>query len=366
MSTPNVSTPKKIDIDLGQRSYPVYIGASLLERLGELCAEHGLGRRTLVISNESVGGLYAPVVLKSLQQAGFDVSYVTIPDGEAYKNIETAASLYDACVDAGLDRSSFIVALGGGVIGDVAGFVAATYMRGIDVVQVPTTLLAQVDASVGGKTAVNHASAKNLIGAFHQPRLVMADVSTLVSLPPREYRAGLAEVVKHGLIADRDLFEFVEREWAALLRVAEEAVTHVVVRSVEIKGAVVSADERESGLRATLNYGHTVGHGIEAASEYALLHGEAISIGMVVEGRLSLTYGSLTPPDLERMKQVFERFDLPTRPAGYDFDVVLEAMTKDKKAQGGRLRFALLEQIGRAVVVDDVPVGQVKAAYLAP
>lgn len=357
------SAATMIEVSLGERSYPVYVGDSLLERVGELAVRHGLGKRALVISNETVGDLYAPILLKSLHKVGIGVEYAAIPDGESYKTIETAASLYDACVEARLDRSSFIVALGGGVVGDVAGFVAATYMRGIPFVQVPTTLLAQVDASVGGKTAVNHASAKNLIGSFHQPRLVIADISTLVSLPEREYRAGLAEVVKHGLIADAELFRFTEQAWFSLLRVERSAVAHVVIRSVEIKAGVVEEDERESGLRAILNFGHTVGHGVEAVSQYKLLHGECVSVGMLVEGRLSVAKGLLTPAEFERTASLLGRLTLPTSTSGIQFGPVLQAMSKDKKAKDGRLRFALLNGIGQATIVDDLTEEQVKEAY---
>ncbi len=357
------STTTTIDVSLGDRTYPVYVGDALLERVGELATRHGLGKRALLISNETVGELYAPILLKSLHRAGIRVEYAAIPDGESFKTLETASRLYDACVAAKLDRSSFIVALGGGVVGDVAGFVAATYMRGIPVVQVPTTLLAQVDASVGGKTAVNHASAKNLIGAFHQPRFVVADISTLVSLPEREYRAGLAEVVKHGLIADAQLFAFAEEAWFQLLRVERAAVTHVVVRSVEIKGHVVEEDEQESGLRAILNFGHTVGHAVEAVCEYKLLHGECVSIGMVVEGSLSVARGLLAPAELERGRALLERLTLPISTKGIEFADVLAAMSKDKKVRDGRLRFALLDGIGAATIVDDLTDEEVERAF---
>mgnify|MGYP001169826612 CR=1 FL=1 len=356
-------TVERIDVVLGERSYPVYAGTSLLERVGPLALEHGLGRRGLVISNETVGTLYAPVVMKSLHKAGFQVEYASVPDGEAYKSAASAAALYDACVAAGLDRSSFIVALGGGVIGDLAGFVAATYMRGIDYVQVPTTLLAQVDASVGGKTAINHGGIKNLVGAFHQPRFVAADISTLVSLPQREYRAGLAEVVKHGLIADAELFRFAEEQWFALLRVEAGAALRAVVRSVQIKAEVVSADEREAGRRALLNFGHTVGHAIEAASNYELLHGEAVAIGMVVEARLSADRGLMPAAQVQRVKALLDRLTLPTHTDGIEFGPVREAMAKDKKARDGRLNFALLHGIGSALLVHDVSPAEVERAY---
>lgn len=358
----STQTTHTVEVNLGDRSYPVHVGADLLMHIGRYAREHSLGSRALIISNDTVGPLYSETIRTSLEDHGFAVDNVSIPDGEVHKTIETAASLYDACVSAGLDRSSFIVALGGGVVGDVAGFVAATYMRGVDFVQVPTTLLAQVDASVGGKTGVNHPAAKNMIGSFHQPRLVVADVSTLESLPPREYRAGLAEVVKHGLIADPELFSFVEEESEALLEMRPDAMSEIIVRSVQIKAEVVASDEKESGHRAILNFGHTIGHGVEAASDYAILHGEAIAIGMHVEARLSKEKG-LTRADLERIVKLLERLELPTRTSEQDMDRVFKAMAKDKKAKEGRLRFALLEGIGRAVIADDVSANRVQAAY---
>jgi len=328
--------------------------------------EQGLRGNALLIASESVGALYAGVTLKSLNDAGYSVHYAVIPDGEEHKSLETVDRLYDACVDARLDRGSFIVALGGGVVGDVSGFVAATYMRGIPFVQIPTTLLAQVDASVGGKTAINRPAAKNLVGAFHQPRLVLADVATLVSLPRREFISGLSEVVKHGLIADKDLFEYCEANAPALLGLEREPLEHVIFRSVEIKAAVVEQDEREGGLRAVLNYGHTVGHAIEQAAKYgAYTHGEAVAIGMAVEGRMSVARDMLSEGDWQRMVDLFARLGLPTRCPGLDFADLVDAMMKDKKTDGGRLRFALLEGLGGVAIVSDATLDEVERAYRA-
>jgi len=342
----------------------VVIGAGLLDALGGFCAELGLGRRALVVASETVERLYGQRARGSLEAQGFAVHRAVIPDGEEHKTPSTLLRLYDACVEAGLDRSSFVVALGGGVVGDVAGFAAATYMRGIDCVQVPTTLLAQVDASIGGKTGVNHSRGKNLIGAFHQPRGVLADVETLATLPEREYRSGLAEVVKYGLIADAELFALLERECDGLSRREAPLLGPVVARCAAIKGRVVEADEKEVGLRAILNYGHTVGHAIEAATGYRrFTHGEAVAVGMVVEGRLSVMLGMLEEGDFQRSVELIERAGLPTRAEGVPFDAVFEAMTKDKKARDGRLRFALLDGIGNARIVEDVPVDAVAEAY---
>ncbi|HLS91081.1 MAG TPA: 3-dehydroquinate synthase [Limnochordia bacterium] len=351
-------------VDLGDRSYPIEIGPGLLDEAGQRCRAMGLGSRLLVVADEHVGRLYGGVVLKSLKEAGFSVDFATFPAGEAYKSLETAAALYGACLDAGLDRGSGIVALGGGVVGDVAGFVAATYMRGIDLVQLPTTLLSQVDSSVGGKTGVNHPRGKNLIGAFHQPRLVLADVSVLVSLDPREYRSGLAEVVKAGLIRDPDLVELLEKEWLPLLRLDGKLLTRVVRRAVQIKAEVVQADEREAGLRAILNFGHTVGHALEAATGYRrFTHGEAISIGMVVEAELSAALGLIGPGDVSRIREMLARFGLPVDAQGVPYEKVQEAMRLDKKVKDGRLRFALLDGIGSCRIVSDVSEEAVAAAY---
>lgn len=351
-------------VDLGERSYRVDIGKGLLEGLGASCRALGLGAKALVLTDEAVGRLYGGTVLKSLKEAGFDTHYATFPAGEEYKSIETASALYGACIDAGLDRGSFIVAVGGGVVGDVAGFVAATYMRGIEFVQVPTTLLAQVDASVGGKTAVNHPQGKNLIGAFHQPRLVLADVATLVSLSPREYRSGIAEIVKAALIRDEAFLGFLEKEWLALLRLEGEKVTAAVRRSVEIKAEVVQTDEKETGLRAILNYGHTVGHALEAATEYRrFTHGEAIAIGMVIEGEISVRLGLLRSSELLRIKELLAKFDLPVDAQGVPYAAVHEAMKLDKKVKDGKIRFALLDGVGDCRVVSDVSEEAVAEAY---
>lgn len=355
---------ERIEVRSAQGAYPVVIGARLLDALGEFCEQLCLGRRALVVASEAVERLYGARARASLEARGFRVHRAVIPDGEEHKTHTTLLSLYDACVEAGLDRTSFVVALGGGVVGDVAGFAAATYMRGIDCVQVPTTLLAQVDASIGGKTGVNHPRGKNLIGAFHQPRGVLADVESLATLPEREYRSGLAEVVKYGLIADEELFSHLERECEALGRREARLLAPVVARCASIKGKVVEADEKEAGLRAILNYGHTVGHAIEAATGYQrFTHGEAVAVGMVVEGRLSVMLGLLDEGAFQRSVELIERAGLPSRAAGVPFDAVLDAMTKDKKARDGRLRFALLDGLGSARVVDDVPVDAVAEAY---
>lgn len=358
-------TVETVEVSLGGgRSYPVVIGEGLLDALGEHCRRAELGRRALVVADETVAPLFSARVSASLAAAGFSASQAVIAVGEEAKRLETVASIYDACVEAGLDRGSFIVAVGGGVVGDLAGFAAATYMRGIAYVQAPTTLLAQVDSSVGGKTGVNHPRGKNLIGAFHQPSLVVADVGALRSLARRDYRSGLAEVVKAGLIADQDLFEICEARARELTAGDSEVLTPVIARSVAMKARVVEADEREEGLRAILNFGHTVGHAIEAAAGYGrYTHGEAVAIGMVVEGRLSVMLGMLPEEDLRRAASLIARLGLPVRAEGIDPVRLLDAMAKDKKARDGSLRFALLEAIGKARVVDEVAVEAVLEAF---
>lgn len=353
-----------IHIKLADHSYDVRIGLGVLDELGAHCKRVGLGKRALLVTNESVGNLYGHRAIKSLHEAGFEVGQTVVDDGEEHKTIGTVAALYDACVTSNLDRGSFIVALGGGVIGDIAGFVAATYMRGIRFVQCPTTLLAQVDASVGGKTGVNHPKGKNMIGAFHQPSLVLADVNTLHTLPDRQFTAGLAEVVKHGLIKDEALFHYCEGAVENLVSRDERAMADVVYRSVEIKRDVVVVDEREQGLRAILNFGHSVGHAIEAVTEYGTwTHGEAISLGMMVEGRLSVMQGLLKEDDLDRIRIVLTKLHLPVAFDGPDVDDILSAMHKDKKNRDGKLTLVLLNQIGQASIRESIDTELVRQAF---
>lgn len=346
-------------------AYTIHVGVGILDRLGELCAAAGLGRKALVVTNETVAPLYLERAEASLRRAGFAPERAVVPDGEAYKSWEQAGALLDRCVAAGLERTSFIVALGGGVIGDLAGFVAAVYMRGIRFVQVPTTLLAQVDAAVGGKVAVNHPAGKNLVGAFHQPSLVLSDIGVLSSLPDRELAAGLAEVVKHGLIRDAALYRdilaaperFRGRESGALLR--------AVVDSCRIKGEIVARDEKEQGERAVLNFGHTVGHALEAAAGYGTYtHGEAVAIGMVVEAALSTRIGEITLDDVLRLAELLAALGLPTRPEPAVAERAVAFLMRDKKVREGRLRLALLERIGWAVVTDAVSPEDVRTELM--
>jgi 3-dehydroquinate synthase len=344
---------ERIDIALGERSYPILIGPGLISD-PSVFDEHVGARALLVVTNETIAPLYLPPLMQAL--ASRRVEVVTLPDGEQWKTLETLARIIDALIERRLNRDAAVVALGGGVIGDMAGFAAACYQRGVDYIQVPTTLLAQVDSSVGGKTAVNHPRAKNMIGAFHQPRCVIADTRTLRTLPAREYLAGLAEVVKYGFICDAAFLDWLEANATALLEREDAAVIHAVRRSCEIKAQVVAVDEREQGLRAILNLGHTFGHAIEAASGYGVwLHGEAVAAGMAVALDMSHRLGWLDAAQRDRAVRVLERFGLPTKPPRIGAQRARELMGLDKKVLEGRIRLVLLRALGAAVVSSDYP-----------
>ena len=349
--------PAVVDVPAGAGGYPVYVGVGLLDEAGELVRQVGLSGRCLVVTNPTVGALYGAKLSSGLAAAGLAVHQVEIPDGEAYKTLASAERIYRTAVGARLERRDFFAALGGGVVGDVAGFAAATYLRGVAFVQVPTTLLAQVDASVGGKVGVNLPEGKNLVGAFHQPRLVLADVDTLRTLPDRELVAGMAEVIKYGAIADPHLFDFLEDRLEALLTRRLSLLERIVARSCEIKARVVAADERETqGIREVLNFGHTIGHAIEAVTGYErYLHGEAVAIGMVSAALLSQRLGKLSAAEVARLVELVRRAGLPTAPPPLDPQELLAVMQRDKKVRGGRLRFVLLDGLGRAFVTDEVP-----------
>jgi 3-dehydroquinate synthase len=339
---------QKIRVELGDRSYNIHIDSNTLAGLGEVLKRFDFGRRIALVSNPTVYGLYGPVVSGSLMAAGFEPIEIIVPDGEEYKSMESLGKIYESMLQMRLDRRSALVALGGGVIGDVAGFAASTYMRGIDFVQVPTTLLAQVDSSVGGKTGVNHLLGKNMIGTFWQPRLVWIDISTLVTLPRREFLAGLAEVIKYGIIWDVEFFDFLVANRQRILGLDSAALTHIIRRSCEIKAEVVSKDERESGLRAILNYGHTIGHAVETVTGYTrYLHGEAVAIGMCLEARLSAVMGIMGDGDADRIRRLTEAYGLPCElPSGMDLDALFSSMQLDKKTVSGELKFILPEKVG--------------------
>ena len=342
-------------VELGSRAYPIHIGSGLVGR-PEVLVPFIRAGRAAVVTNSTVAPLYLERLTAGLTASGLDVVTVVLPDGESYKNWETLNAVYDQLLEARCDRQITLIALGGGVIGDLAGFAAATYQRGVPYIQVPTTLLAQVDSSVGGKTAINHPKGKNMIGAFHQPLAVMADVDTLATLPERELRAGLAEVIKHGLIRDLGFFEWIEANIGRLLGRDPEALIHAVRRSCEIKAEIVALDERESGPRALLNLGHTFGHAIETAMGYGVwLHGEAVAAGMVMAADLSRRLGALTDADVRRVAALIERTGLPVAAGGIAAPRFIELMSVDKKASAGRIRFVLLERMGSAVIRGDVP-----------
>ena len=341
---------KILKVDLGQRSYPIFIGSDLIDRpeLFEACSK---ASSIFIVTNTTVAPLYAERLSKTLASFGKSVRTIALPDGESFKDWKNLQTIFDELLKHGADRQTILVALGGGVIGDMTGFAAASFMRGIRFIQVPTTLLSQVDSSVGGKTGINHPLGKNMIGAFHQPIAVIADLSTLKTLPPRELSAGLAEVIKHGAIADASFLDWIEANTSALLACDIEAMSHAVLRSCEIKSAVVSADEREGGVRATLNFGHTFGHAIEAGMGYGeWLHGEAVGCGMVMGAKLSCLLKKITQTDADRLTRIIHAMHLPTTAPKFGADRYIDLMQVDKKAEGGQIRYVLLEQIGKAYI----------------
>lgn len=343
-------------VELDKNPYTIHIGPDLLAATGTLCREAGLGGPILVVTDERVAPQYADPVEKALRAADYTVACVTVPAGEASKSHTELIRIYDAALATGLDRGASLVALGGGVIGDLAGFAAATYLRGVRYVQVPTTLLSMVDSAVGGKTAVNLPQGKNLIGAFHQPALVIADMHSLSSLPPREWSSGLAEVIKYGIIQEPQLLEFLESHTPESLAADPDALGDVVRRSCAIKADVVRRDEREGGLRAILNFGHTLGHAIEQLTGYGTyLHGEAISIGMVYAARLSQKLRGFPATDVDRITRLLERYALPVTPPDCDWTALSTAIQSDKKKIRGSIGFVLVRELGVAAYGQKVP-----------
>ena len=338
---------RTITVELGDRSYPIVIGRGLLGGGFDL-AEYLAGSDCLIVSNETVAPLYLQKLVADL--GGASIESVNLPDGEAFKTLETVSIVLDKLVSSRANRDTTVIALGGGVVGDITGFAAACYMRGVAFVQVPTTLLAQVDSSVGGKTGVNHPQGKNLIGAFHQPEIVLIDTATLDTLPDRELQAGLAEVIKCAAIADTAFFTWLEENIPALLEKQPAALAHAVQRSCEIKAEVVAEDERESGRRAILNFGHTFAHAIEHSQGYGeWLHGEAVAAGMVMAAELS----GLSDTDLQRLRTLITAAGLPSTPPTVGAQVMLDAMGRDKKVVRKRLRFVLLDELGKAIVTSE-------------
>jgi len=345
-----------VSVHLGERSYDIEIGTPI-DRAGESLKALGIGQKIALIINPTVKKLYGKRVLDSLKAAGFIAMPIIIPDGEQHKNLDWANAIYTALLTNGFDRKSAIVAVGGGVIGDLTGFAAATYMRGVPFVQMPTTLLAMVDSSVGGKTGVNHPMGKNMIGAFYQPRKVLMDLEVLKTLPKEEFLSGMAEVIKYGAIRDAALFDYLEVNRDRILALDNDALSHIIKRACEIKAEIVSKDEREGGLRAVLNFGHTVGHAIEKAERYTMRHGEAVAIGMAYAARLSHKTGLCDAAVPERVEKLIIAYGLPAsisslsrRPTVAELVATIQI---DKKAEAGKVKFILLKKIGEAVITRD-------------
>jgi len=350
-----------IPVNLAARSYRILVGAGLLASVGPEVARLRVGRKVALVSDPAITALHGPAVVDSLRASGFDVAEILLPEGEKAKTLDVARQGWDRLLEAGCDRTSTVIALGGGAVGDLAGFVAATYMRGVNFVQIPTTLLAQVDASIGGKTAIDHPRAKNLVGAFHQPRVVLVDPSVLTTLPDLEFRSGLAEVIKHGIVLDAAYFADLEGSLPALLRRDLPTLERIVAGSCRIKARVVERDEQEAELRHVLNYGHTIGHALEAVTGYGRwAHGEAVSLGIVAEARVAERLGIAEARTTERQVRLLEAAGLPVKGLGASPPVIIEALGRDKKARDGRVPFVFAPEIGAFRIVFDVPPATVR------
>lgn len=354
-----------ITVELPQQSYDIVIGSGGLAQLGSWMQPLQLGQKVLLVSNPMVFRRYGDAATAALKMAGFQVATCILPVGERYKTLSSVQKIYDTALAHRLERSSVIVALGGGVIGDMSGFAAATWLRGIAFVQVPTSLLAMVDAAIGGKTGVNHPHGKNLIGAFHQPRLVLIDPQLLQTLPPREFRAGMAEVIKYGIIWDAELFQALEAapRLDQQRYLAEDLLQEILTRSCQAKARVVSQDEKEAGLRAILNYGHTIGHAVESLMNYrGVNHGEAVAIGMVAAGEIAVTLNLWAAAAAQRQRALIQKAGLPTQlPAGLDIEAILASLQTDKKVKAGKVQFVLPTQIGNVTVTDQVPAEVIRS-----
>lgn len=356
-----MKTLETVRVDLGERAYPIRIGRGWIEDLGEMLAEIAPGRRLALITHPNVQQHWQAKVCDPLVAAGRDLNVCTIPEGETSKSLETLSLIYDFLIERQLDRGTAIIALGGGVVGDIAGFAAATFLRGVDFIQLPTSLLAMVDSSVGGKTGVNHRLGKNLLGAFKQPVLVGIELDFLSTLPDEELRSGLAEVVKYGMIADAPFFGYLESNAESLLSLEPDPLQRIVTRSCEIKADVVTQDETEQGLRAILNFGHTFAHAAEALTEYGgIRHGEAVAAGMVAACRLGEAVAGFAPEDTRRLEKLLERLGLPTRLPAKPLGDYLRKMYSDKKVRAGRLRFVVPTKIGHVELRDDIEEATVR------
>ena len=345
---------RKVKVELGANSYEIYVGSGLLTQTGRWLKENGFSGKLVIITDHIVKRLYGEALNQSLTKDGFNVITLLVPEGEEQKSLETAGGLYQELTNCYAERTTPILALGGGVIGDLTGFVAATYLRGVPLIQVPTTLLAQVDSSIGGKVAVDHGQLKNKIGAFYQPRLVIADTDCLRTLPPNELANGLAEVIKSAAIRNRKLFAFLEENLDRIKSLDEKALEEIVFQSVKIKAEIVEKDEKDLGLRSILNYGHTIGHAIESASDFNMEHGRAIAIGMLAAARISSKMGILDKNELIRLKGIVEKAGLPTEMPNLDVEKIIQAMKHDKKVWQDKIRFVLLKSIGSVFITDEV------------
>jgi 3-dehydroquinate synthase len=345
---------KKVSVELGDRSYEIRVGAGLLERVGLWLREKNFSGKAVIVTDTTVKGLYADVLSRSLTNAGFTVTLLEVPAGEKHKTLETAVRLYDKLTDAFAERTTPVMALGGGVVGDLVGFVAATYLRGLPLVQVPTTLLAQVDSSIGGKTAVDRGQLKNTIGLFYQPVMVVADIDTLKTLPENELANGLAEVIKSAAVRNRNLFNFLEIKINKARELNPDVLEDMISGTARIKAEIVARDERDEGLRGILNYGHTVGHAIEAVSGFWFKHGQAVAIGMMAAAKISSRMGILDESEVVRLEKLIIAAGLPTQMPELDKEKVMQAMQHDKKVRHDKIRFVLLKTIGNAFISDEV------------
>lgn len=354
---------KQIKVKLGERSYPIFAGSGMSSQLGGTCKDFALPERLIIITDRNVAKYYLKPVARSLTRSRFRVTSIVVSTGEKQKSLRTATKIYTEMLMGGVGRSSAVVALGGGVIGDLAGFVAATYHRGIPIVQVPTTLLAQVDSAIGGKVGVNHPLGKNMVGAIHQPTFVWVDMDFLKTLPRREVVCGVGEIVKYGIIRNADLFHYIEKHVEEILRLDPKSILHVQKECALIKSAIVSEDERELGKRVILNCGHTIGHALEAAGNYRLLkHGEAVLLGLAAESFIAQELGLLQPADYERIKRLIDRIPIKRNLGSLRPDIILEAMSRDKKKLGTKNRFVLPVRIGETIVVKNVRKNLVEAS----
>lgn len=345
---------QSVKVELGANSYEVRVGSGLLPKVGRWLKEMGFSGKAVIIADTTVKGLYAEVLKKGLAAAGFNVTVLEIPPGEEQKTLKSAGRLYSALSAARAERTTPILALGGGVTGDLAGFVAATYRRGVPYIQVPTTFLAMVDSSIGGKTAVDHGRLKNVVGAFYQPKLVVADIGTLKTLPAVELSNGMAEVIKLAAIMGPGLFDYLETKIEKAMALYADVLEHIIVENAGIKAGVVALDEKETGPRVILNYGHTVGHAVEAVSDFALKHGQAVAIGMIAENEISRRMGILDRAESARIEKVIKSAGLPLQVPALDKNKLMRAMQQDKKVRQGKVRFVLLKTIGEAFITDKV------------